>query len=596
MDDQSIQLRLLNADEEAQQASSTNLSRTRLASWAWETGGIILSAALIVTLVVLLRYYDGRREPAWEHMSLNTLIAWLSTITKACVLFSASQGLGQLKWAWFSTQKRPLDDLGGFDAASRGVLGGLALIFRVRGRHFAVVGSLAIVLAVGFDPFVQNLVHYVPRSVVDASQSCLLGNTSMYNTVGPLMGGDLSYVDPVLKANVYNSLFNPSSSQTWATPQNTCSTGNCVWEPSANLAVRALCSNVTSYLERSYTYVSNGSYVKCTVTLGSNGTLSTQYLSTGSGAQPMVVTTVESESALVYQNASLPVVQYILARGSNDGTNGGGGIATDINNGTQFIATECALEPLVRSVQASVSQGVYQETLLADWATVNTTAPMDAGYSDFRVAFSPGWKNSSGLGLNSPGELFALGFEAWDSMIVFFEALFEGFVSAGSDVFEFEPSGADSYATTDALEAIFYGNFSSSCAVDDQLTCAMENVATAISKTIRDSAFTSGEESDVATTVNTNITMGHTMTTVSFVAVHWQWLLLPLFVWLLATVSWIGAVWKSGPQIPVWKNDILPLLFLYRPADRVEMVGKDIPVSFRQETRVRLNQGHLINT
>lgn len=53
-----------------------------------------------------------------------------------------------------------------------------------------MVGSLAIVLAVGFDPFLQNLVHYVSRDVVDASQPCLLGNTSMYNTIGPLMGGD----------------------------------------------------------------------------------------------------------------------------------------------------------------------------------------------------------------------------------------------------------------------------------------------------------------------------------------------------------------------------------------------------------------------
>jgi hypothetical protein len=53
-----------------------------------------------------------------------------------------------------------------------------------------VVGSLAIVLAVGFDPFLQNLVHYVSRNVVDASQPCLLGNTTMYNTVGPLIGAD----------------------------------------------------------------------------------------------------------------------------------------------------------------------------------------------------------------------------------------------------------------------------------------------------------------------------------------------------------------------------------------------------------------------
>ena len=60
-------------------------------------------------------------------------------------------------------------------------------------RHFVVFSSLAIVLAVGFDPFLQNMVYYVSRDVVDASQPCLLGNTSMYNTVGPLMETDSRY-------------------------------------------------------------------------------------------------------------------------------------------------------------------------------------------------------------------------------------------------------------------------------------------------------------------------------------------------------------------------------------------------------------------
>lgn len=220
MDDQSIQLHLLTEQEESKLSSSPPTANfanvatsppTRFTTWMWEIGGIVLSALLMVALSVVLRCYEGQRQPTWNHMSLNTLIAWMSMASRALILYSASQGLGQLKWVWFATERRPMEDLANFDSASRGVLGSLALIYRVRARfvsmdsgqivstltesfrHFAGVGSLAIILAVGFDPFLQNLVHYVSRSVVDVSQPCLLGNVSMYNSVGPLMGGDSRY-------------------------------------------------------------------------------------------------------------------------------------------------------------------------------------------------------------------------------------------------------------------------------------------------------------------------------------------------------------------------------------------------------------------
>jgi hypothetical protein len=56
-------------------------------------------------------------------------------------------------------------------------------------RHFAVWGSLAIILALAFDPFVQNLVHYYPNLVVDPSQTAFLANSTRYETAGLLGRG-----------------------------------------------------------------------------------------------------------------------------------------------------------------------------------------------------------------------------------------------------------------------------------------------------------------------------------------------------------------------------------------------------------------------
>lgn len=333
------------------------------------------------------------------------------------------------------------------------------------------------------------------------------------------------YVDPVLKANVYRALFDQSSVQSWATPQYTCATGNCIWDPTANLAMRALCSNVTSYLTRNCSYNSyfntSAPFDLCNVTLGD--TLSTYYAPGGGLARPMGITTVDAGAAL------------------------------------------------------------------------GNPEPLQSEIIGIEIVLSPQWKNGSGLGLTSPGELFALGFESWNSITNFFENLFTGYVDASSDVFEIQGTGTGTYATTDTLEALFYGNFSSSCDVDDQLTCAMDNVAAAISKTIRDSAFTSGVQYLLNNTVNTNITTGHTITSASFVVVRWEWLVFPLLVWLLATVSWIGTLLRSGRNLPVWKNDVLPLLFLYHPPQTDQTAGKDATVIHQQQIHVKLDEGQLVD-
>lgn len=303
---------------------------------------------------------------------------------------------------------------------------------------------------------------------------------------------------------------------------------------------------------------------------------------------------MDARSALVYQNSTLPVVQYILAKGSNSGPTGGG-FANDLSNSTQFIVTECSLEPLVRSVKPFVSLGVYQETILAEWAALSKLEPLKSEIIGIEIALIPEWKNGSGLGLTSLGEPFALGFQSWSSMSIFFEQLFTGYIAAASDNFQFQGTGTGLYATADTLEALFYGNFSSSCDVDDQLTCALDNVAAAISKTIRDSAFTSGVEYLLNNTVNTNITAGQTITSTSFVAVRWEWLLLPLLVWLLATVSLIGTALRSGRSVPVWKNDVLPLLFLYHTPQTDQTAGKDDTGIHQQQMHVKLDEVQLVD-
>lgn len=98
-------------------------------SWWLEVLGLFGAAATLACAVVILAVYDGKKQPEWHNVSLNTVISWLSTLGKAFVLLPVSRNLGQLKWLWFSRKPQSLHELRDFDEASRGVAGSAKLLW-----------------------------------------------------------------------------------------------------------------------------------------------------------------------------------------------------------------------------------------------------------------------------------------------------------------------------------------------------------------------------------------------------------------------------------------------------------------------------------
>ncbi|PYI31488.1 hypothetical protein BP00DRAFT_425543 [Aspergillus indologenus CBS 114.80] len=514
-----------------QAEGETRSFRADIRDWIMVLSGVILSGVIMVAIIIVLMRYDGHRQPEWNIISLNSGIAWLSTLSKACVLYSVTQALGQLKWVWFAQRRRPVSDLATFDAASRGVKGSALLLWLLNGRHFAVFGSTTMILALAFEPFIQNMVHYVPRSIDDESQVALLGRTMMYNTVGPLIGGSNHYIDPVLKANIYNALMNQDSTRPWATPQYTCPTGNCTWGAFLSLGVEAQCADITAHLQRNCTDMTPPILFNCTVSLPSG--LAAFYSPGGWRRQLSAMGTFDGTDAVQYQTTTFPVVQYILAVGTNTDPTVGVGLAENLTETSPFTATECALMPVVQLFNVTISLGVYQETQIFNYTITDYISDPT----------------------NKTQVTWGFGRDAWAATGHFLENLFAGSVEAMSGVFGFVPSeGSQNAATTDAIEAIFYGNFTATgCTADDPLTCAMVNVAAAMTKTIRDSSFTSQDSPPL---------VGLSQITVSFVEIRWPWVALPVGVWVLGALSCIGAAWKSyRAGTRAWMTSELPLVF-----------------------------------
>ncbi|KAL4742967.1 hypothetical protein BDV11DRAFT_216176 [Aspergillus similis] len=540
----------------------------------WDILGLTLSLAILIAIIVVLRKYDGQQQPTWHGVSLNTVLSWLSTVAKGCIAFPLSSGLSQLKWVWFAKRARPLSDLRVFDNASRGVYGSVELVWALRMRHFAVVGAIAVVLAVGFDPFVQNLVHYSSDLVVDTSRVSRLANATYYDTLGPLQASFSSYfVEPTLKANIYNSIFSTDPSRPWAIPQYTCPSGNCTWDPVASLAVRALCTDITSSIQQSCTAHNDTSagemtYKNCTVSLPHDGAAA--FYAGGVHTEAIALQVKPITEPVVYTNHStLPVIQRIEARAAVP--EAGHYMAQDIRDDGRYVATECALELVVRSVQAQVRGSVYSESVLAEWDGVDVW--YDEEQSANGSSLVPEWDDRSLLGGAGGGiGNFTLFPKSQATIIQFLEPLFSGEVYSGMTSLIFRASDdqlSTSYATADVMEALLLGNITNCADVQsNRFSCAMHNVAGALSKSFRDQAYinSGAEMADMA--------LGHTQVNATIVHVRWQWLTLPVLVWMLGAATWSGAEWKTRRgKLYKWSDNPLPLLFLYREGQNADADG-----------------------
>lgn len=101
-------------------------------SWLYESIGVLLSAAALASMTATLVRQNEQRLPDWGWVSFSALISILSTISKMAALYSATSALSQMKWIWFAEHNHNLSDFTTFDRGSRGSIGAIFLLWKLR--------------------------------------------------------------------------------------------------------------------------------------------------------------------------------------------------------------------------------------------------------------------------------------------------------------------------------------------------------------------------------------------------------------------------------------------------------------------------------
>ncbi|KAK5061217.1 hypothetical protein LTR84_007759 [Exophiala bonariae] len=214
-------------------------SRLGVDHWEWELSAAVLCVGALAAIVAVLINYDQKPVPELPvGLTMNAIIAFLSTIAKGALTLILAAILRQEKWLWFIDRPRPLSTIDSFEEASRGPYGSLMLLFKLHGSLRPFLAATILVLALGFEPFLQQLVAFSTRDVLIDGAIASIQTPTTYNesVVGDLGGASLSL-------NAQIGAFGGANGTNIA-PE--CTGGNCTWPEYNTLALCTICKDVTS--------------------------------------------------------------------------------------------------------------------------------------------------------------------------------------------------------------------------------------------------------------------------------------------------------------------------------------------------------------
>ncbi|KAI4741869.1 hypothetical protein E4T50_07679 [Aureobasidium sp. EXF-12298] len=230
------------AIEDPEQPTSVQTWRQVLRDWWIELLCLLFATASLCLVTIGLGLLNNKPLASWHwSISLNAVVSALIVATKAALIYDTACCLGQLKWHHFqhSLRARSLYDLKMFDEASKGPLGAVILIFRLRRVSFvAWFGGAIVVAAVFMEVFGQQVLGFVNKSVV------VEGGMAGFPVTQHLSSQNSWYLDYTMMSELQELLL-AAIFKGDATPGFECSTAECTWPASATLGICSQCVDVT---------------------------------------------------------------------------------------------------------------------------------------------------------------------------------------------------------------------------------------------------------------------------------------------------------------------------------------------------------------
>ncbi|EAA30428.2 hypothetical protein GE21DRAFT_10588 [Neurospora crassa] len=356
-----------------------------------------LSCFSLALTLSILYFFDGKPLESWPlYLSLGTIISTMAQISRTSLAFAITPCLGQAKWNWFSQREDDILVFRTFDEASRGPLGSLQLLWKLKYRHLASLGALVTVVMFGYDPFVQAIVNTSgyevqlmesSRAEIRASIKICVGEEqttgrqiTLKNKNGSMGPDMVVFQESALTADygltlaVYDGFVNKSAALVDPyQPSFSCETGNCTFQNFDSLAVCSRCINVSDHIRKEQVPSGGSTYTRYLLPYdleilnwddakpprdkSSWGSLTV--LTSISPNQTVVKVIANRSESISFANFTTTFVVFRIIQSTPEFVN-------DLSpwNTTFPLAMECGLSFCVNRYNSSVRKGILHESIL----------------------------------------------------------------------------------------------------------------------------------------------------------------------------------------------------------------------------------------
>jgi hypothetical protein len=211
--------------------------------WLPEISGCFLGIVCLAVIVAVLKTFDGRGLTDWPlTVSLNTVVAFLTTICQVALAVPLTEGLSQLKWNSFARGEKPLADFQTFDDARRGPVRSAMLLYRRKGRALGMSAAVALVTSFLLSPLTQGAVTYPTRNFEAGSGTAAIPRSESYSHPTPY-----EHLDTREKQAIQSGIYHAVDVEV-PHLQPLCSSGDCQWRNFSSLAVCGAVADVSDRL------------------------------------------------------------------------------------------------------------------------------------------------------------------------------------------------------------------------------------------------------------------------------------------------------------------------------------------------------------
>ncbi|KAI3319376.1 hypothetical protein HD806DRAFT_291932 [Xylariaceae sp. AK1471] len=499
------------------------------ASWTLELITLTLSVLFIAAQVALLVWV--RDKPYYEtwkfRLSINTVLAILTTACKTAQLHAVGEAIGQVKWVDFKTAPRRLSKFEIYDSTSRGPQGAVQFVLRVR-WGLATVGAFVVLLALAADPFTQQVIHLEPRNVTTPDDTAIFGFTHKYDTnpnqtaFSSVLLPEITTRDPGMQGAILKGIFNIESLDEFQ-----CG-GACSWNGTyTSLGFSSTCNSITQIGEATKICDKEGpaSTKVCNYTTPGGVFFSTEYVPTDSSTALRVAV----------NDTFFPTVK----KGGNQS------IAADFLKAAVFQASNNVQESSFNDpdiIPANITDCSLSLSLY-EYSEINANGSQ-LQYHSTSQKLKPGWYHA-----DNPFAPAIITFNQSESGPIDPPVAINSFDLANAILF-FESSAFTSHIITgNNLDQTEIGNGAAFLNKD------VPGVFGALAKSMTDYVRS------LSKGPNVQPVHGARVEQVVFVQVRWEWLILPLFEELAAVVFvvWV-IVYNSRHGVPGWKSSALAVL------------------------------------